>query len=301
MRGPAPQGVSAYDADYVAVGHAKRLADHFGVAVVLVHHVRKAGSEDFLTEVSGTNGIAGAADGVPMALGPILGGAITTGISWRGVFWIDIPIGVIALVISLRAIPESRSRQSHRPDWAGFATLTVSLVSLVYGLIRAGEQGWGDGLVFGCLGAAVVLLVAFVVAFVVAETQVAHPMFGLGLLRIPTFLGGSVAAFAMNGSLFSILLYLTLYLQDGLGYSALQTGLRLLLMSGVTMVVATVAGRVSSHLPVRRLMGPGLVIIGVALFLMSGLDATSDWTHLIPGLLVSGVGAGLAHSVTSSG
>jgi EmrB/QacA subfamily drug resistance transporter len=241
-------------------------------------------------------GIWGAVTGVSTALGPILGGAITSGISWRGVFWVNIPIGIIALVIGWRALAESRTPHSHQPDWAGFGTLTLALVSLVYGLIRASEKSWGDGVVVGCFIAAAVLLAVFVAV----EMRVPHPMFDLGLLRIPTFLGGSVAAFAMNGSLFAMLLYLTLFLQDDLGYSALQTGLRLLLMSGVTMVVATVAGRVSSHLPVRWLIGPGLLIVGISLFLMTGLDAGSSWTHLIPGLLVAGVGAGLVNPPLAS-
>lgn len=241
-------------------------------------------------------GIWGAVTGISTALGPILGGAITTGISWRGVFWVNLPVGVIALIVTWRAVGESRTPHAHRPDWLGFGTLTIALVALVYGLIRASEHSWGDGLVIGCLIAAGI----FLIGFVYAESRVEHPMFDLRLLRIPTFLGGAVAAFAMNGSLFAMLLYLTLYLQHGLGYSALQTGLRLLLMSGVTMVVATIAGRASSHLSPRWLIGPGLVLVGVALLLMSGLSATSSWTHLIPGLLVGGVGAGLVNPPLAS-
>jgi EmrB/QacA subfamily drug resistance transporter len=241
-------------------------------------------------------GIWGAVTGVATALGPVLGGAITSGISWRGVFWVNIPIGVVALLLGLRYISESRAPHANRPDWAGFATLTLGLVSLVYGLIRASEKSWSEGLVVTCFVAAVVLFAAFAVV----ESRVAHPMFDLGLFRIPTFLGGSIAAFAMNGSLFAILLYLTLFLQEDLGYSALQTGLRLLIMSGVTMVVATLSGRASSHLPVRWLIGPGLLLVGIALFLMGGLDAKSSWTHLIPGLLVAGVGAGLVNPPLAS-
>jgi EmrB/QacA subfamily drug resistance transporter len=241
-------------------------------------------------------GIWGAVTGVATALGPVLGGAITSGISWRGVFWVNIPIGVVALLLGLRYISESRAPHANRPDWAGFATLTLGLVSLVYGLIRASEKSWSEAVVVTCFVAAVVLFAAFAVV----ESRVAHPMFDLGLFRIPTFLGGSIAAFAMNGSLFAILLYLTLFLQEDLGYSALQTGLRLLIMSGVTMVVATVSGRASSHLPVRWLIGPGLLLVGIALFLMGGLDADSSWTHLIPGLLVAGVGAGLVNPPLAS-
>ncbi|WP_007515471.1 MFS transporter [Pseudofrankia saprophytica] len=241
-------------------------------------------------------GAWGAVAGVSTALGPILGGLITSGVSWRGIFWVNLPIGVAAIAITLRKVAESRAPQSHRPDWAGFATLTSGLVALVYGLIRASEDGWGDGGVIVCFVLAALLLVAFVVA----ETRVAHPMFDLSLLRIPTFLGGSVAAFAMNGSLYAMLLYLTVYLQNDLGYSALQAGVRLLILSATAMVVSTIAGRLSTFVPVRWLIGPGLALVGVGLLLMAGLTADSSWTHLIPGFVVAGAGSGLVNPPLAS-
>jgi len=241
-------------------------------------------------------GAWGAVAGVSTALGPILGGLITSGVSWRGIFWVNLPVGVAAIVITLRKVAESRAPQSHRPDWIGFATLTSGLVALVYGLIRASEDGWGNGGVITCFVLAAVLLTAFVVA----ETRVAHPMFDLSLLRIPTFLGGSVAAFAMNGSLYAMLVYLTLYLQNDQGYSALQTGVRVLILSATAMVFASVAGRLSTFVPVRWLIGPGLALVGVGLLLMSGLDAGSSWTHLIPGLVVAGAGSGLVNPPLAS-
>jgi len=125
-------------------------------------------------------------------------------------------------------------------------------------------------------------------------------MLDLSLLRVPTFDGGLVAAFAMNASLFAMLVYLVLYLQDDLGYSALGTGTRLLLITGATLVVATIAGRASSHMPVRWLIGPGLALVGVGLLLMSGLGATSSWTHLIPGFLLAGIGSGLVNPPLAS-
>jgi predicted MFS family arabinose efflux permease len=125
-------------------------------------------------------------------------------------------------------------------------------------------------------------------------------MFELSLFRLPTFSGGAIAAFGISASIFSMLLYLTLYLQDLLQYSALQTGLRLVILSGGILVVATVAGRLSSHVPVRFLIGPGLLIVGVSLLLMRGLTATSSWTHLIPGLIVGGVGVGMINPPLAS-
>jgi EmrB/QacA subfamily drug resistance transporter len=241
-------------------------------------------------------GAWGAITGVAVSLGPILGGVITTGISWRAIFLVNVPIGVVAIAITWWRVDESRAPHPGRPDWTGFGLLTAGLISLVYGLIRAGETSWGDAGVLVCLVLGGILLVGFAVA----ETRVRDPMFDLALFRVPTFDGGLIAAFCMNGSLFAMLLYLVLYLQYALGYSALQTGLRLLLISGPTLVTATVAGRLSEHVPVRWLIGPGLVLVGAGLFLMTGLTGTSSWTHLAPGFIVSGAGAGFVNPPLAS-
>ena len=241
-------------------------------------------------------GVWGAITGVAVSLGPILGGVITTGISWRAIFLVNVPIGLAAVAITWWRVEESRAPQPGRPDWTGFALLTAGLVSLVYGLIRAGETSWGNAGVLICLVLGGILLVGFTVA----EARVRDPMFDLGLFRVPTFDGGLIAAFCMNGSLFSMLLYLVLYLQYALGYSALQTGLRLLLISGPTLITATVAGRLSERVPVRWLIGPGLVLVGAGLFLMSGLSATSSWTHLVPGFIIAGAGAGFVNPPLAS-
>jgi EmrB/QacA subfamily drug resistance transporter len=241
-------------------------------------------------------GVWGAITGVAVALGPILGGLITTGINWRGIFLVNVPVGVAAIVITLARVDESKMSHASRPDWAGFAFLTLGLVSLVYGFIRAGEQNWGDTLVIVFLALGVALLVGFLVV----EAKVTNPMFDLSLFRTPTFVGGSIAAFCMNASLFSVFLYLVLYLQDLLGYSALGTGTRLLINSGMTLVSATIAGRLSGRLPVRWLIGPGLLLVGIGLILMSGIHAGTTWTHLIPGFVIAGFGAGMVNPPLAS-
>ncbi|MGA7835288.1 MAG: MFS transporter [Acidimicrobiales bacterium] len=241
-------------------------------------------------------GVWGAITGVAVALGPILGGLITSGISWRGIFLVNFPIGVVAVIITVLCVDESKTPDASRPDWAGFVVLTLGLVSLVYGLIRASETSWGDSRViaFLCVGGVLLVLFWFV------EAKVPHPMFDLSLFRTPTFDGGLVAAFAMNGSLFAMLLYIVLFLQDDLGYSALGTGLRLLILSAGTLVSATASGRLSSHMPVRWLIGPGLLLVGVGLFLMAGITATTEWTHLVPGFIVAGFGSGMVNPPLAS-
>src|SRR5580692_5958910 len=241
-------------------------------------------------------GIWGAVTGVAVALGPVLGGVITTGISWRGIFLVNLPIGVAALAITMWRVDESKTPHAARPDWAGFATLTAGLVSLVYGLIRAGEIAWSDTGVVICLA----LAVAFFVVFVRVELRADHPLFDMSLFRIPTFSGGLAAAFAMNGSLYAMLLYLVLYLQDDLGYSAVATGIRLLLLIGASTLASLFAGVFSERMPVRWLIGPGLLLTGVGLLLMTGLDGSSSWTHLIPGFIVAGVGSGIVNPPLAS-
>jgi EmrB/QacA subfamily drug resistance transporter len=241
-------------------------------------------------------GVWGAISGIATALGPVLGGIITTGWSWRGIFLVNVPVGVLAVALTTLRVPESRSPRPAPPDWTGFALLTGGLVSLVYGLIRASESAWSDPGVITCLA----LGFSLITAFVWAERAIPHPMFDLSLLRVPTFAGGSIAAFAMNGSLYALLLYLVLYLQDILGFSALQAGLRLAIISGATFCTAAAAGRLSSHVPVRWLIGPGLLLVGIGLIVMGGLSGASSWTHLVPGFVVGGLGAGLVNPPLAS-
>ncbi len=241
-------------------------------------------------------GIWGAITGAAVSLGPILGGVITSGISWRGIFLVNVPIGVLALAITWWRVDESRAARPGRLDIPGFVLLTAGLVGLVYGLIRAGEISWGDS---GAI-TAIVIGGVLLIAFVLAELRVPNPIFDLSLFRKPTFVGGLVAAFAMNGSLFAMFLYLVIYLQDVLGYSALATGARLLVNSLAVLVASTVAGRLSERVSARWLIGPGLLAVGVGLLLMSGLNRDSAWTHLIAGFIVSGVGAGFVNPPLAS-
>jgi len=241
-------------------------------------------------------GVWGAITGVSTALGPVLGGVITTNWSWRGIFLVNVPIGVLAVALTAWQVEESKSPRPTPPDWAGFALLTTGLVSLVYGLIRAGENSWSDTGVIACLA----IGAAALAAFIVAERRVAHPMFDLSLLRTPTFAGASIAAFAMNGSLYAVLLWLVIYLQDILGFSAQDAGLRLAIISGAQFITATIAGRASERVPARWLIGPGLVLVGIGLIIMAGLTGGSNWTDLIPGFIVSGLGAGMVNPPLAS-
>jgi EmrB/QacA subfamily drug resistance transporter len=241
-------------------------------------------------------GIWGAVTGLAVAVGPLLGGALTSGLSWRWIFFVNLPIGVIAVVITALMVAESRLASAPRPDVPGFIVFSLALCGLVYGLIESNGHSFDSPRVLGPLVAAGILLIAFVVI----EARVHHPMFDLRLFRLPTFSSGLVAAFGISASVFSMLLYLVLYLQNILGYSAFDTGLRLLVISGGIILTTPIAGRLSARVPVRWLIGPGLLIIGVGLLLMRGMDAGSSWRHLVLGMIIAGAGVGMVNPPLAS-
>ena len=241
-------------------------------------------------------GVFGATTGVAVAIGPVLGGVLTSGLSWRWIFFVNIPICVVAIAVSLIKVRESHDPRAGRPDWIGFVTFSVALGALVYGLIEAGQHSWGEQKVVLSFVAAVVLLVAFVVS----QLKQRHPMFDLGLLRKPTFTGGLIAAFGVSASIFSLLTYLVIYVQNVLGYSAVATGVRFLFLSGASFFAAALAGRLTERVPVKWLIGPGFLVLGVGLLLIHGIQDDSSWTHLIPGLLVAGVGIGMINPPLAS-
>jgi EmrB/QacA subfamily drug resistance transporter len=234
-------------------------------------------------------GLFGATTGVAVAVGPVLGGAITSGLSWRWIFYVNIPIGVVALLITLLRVDESRNPNATRPDWAGFATFSAALAGLVYGLIESQSDGWSSTRVIASLSVSAALLAVFLVL----ERVQSEPMLDLKLLRVPTFVGGLAAAWAISASLFAMFTYLTIYMQNSLGLSAVATGVRFLPLTGAIFVAAGIAGRLTSRVPRRLLITPGFFLIGAGLMLMRGLTPSSGWTHLLAGMIVAGIGGGL--------
>ena len=194
-------------------------------------------------------------------------------------------------MLALRYISENRDPNAPGIDWPGLFTFSGGLFLLVFALIRGNAEGWGTTMIVAMLTAAVLLLVAF---FVV-ESRVSNPMLDLSLFRVPTFVGASIAAFGLSSSMFALFLYLTLYIQNGLHYSPLQAGLRFLPITITSFVVAPISGRLSSTIPIRVLLGLGLLLVSAGLLLMHGLTVQSGWTDLLAGFLVAGVGIGLVN------
>ncbi len=241
-------------------------------------------------------GVFGAVTGASTAIGPLVGGVLVTALSWQWIFYVNIPIGLAAVVITLTRLEESKDPTSRRFDVPGLVTFSLGLSLLVFTLIRGNEQGWASAATLVQLAVAAALLVAFVAV----EHYRRDPMLDLSLFRVPTFVGAQVAAFAVSAAMFALFLYLVLYLQNVLGYTALETGVRLLAVSGVSLVVAPIAGRLTTSVPYRVLISGGLAVLAVGIALMLRVDATSSWWALFPGLLVAGVGIGAINPPLSS-
>src|SRR3954451_1215001 len=239
-------------------------------------------------------GIWGATAGASVAVGPLIGGALTSGISWRWVFFVNVPIGALTLGLLVK-VGETR-RRPVRPDWAGAVPFACSLFALVFGLIRGNADGWTSAKVLSSFVVGACLLAAFIVI----ELARREPMLELGRFRNPTFLGASVAALALSASLYSVFLYITLNLQDILGYSAFQAGLRFLPATLLVLLAAPIGGRLSAHVPLRLLLSLGLTLVGVGLALMTSVQASSGWTALLAGFIVAGAGSGLTNPPRAS-
>jgi EmrB/QacA subfamily drug resistance transporter len=238
-------------------------------------------------------GVYGATIGVSVAVGPLVGGAITSGLGWRWVFFVNVPIGIAAVTMTFAKLRESRDPNATRVDWLGLVTLSTSLLLLVLALLRGNAEGWGSTLIVGLFAGAAVMLAAFAAI----EQRVAEPMLPLGLFRRRAFTGVQLAAFAVSSSLFALFLYLTLYLQNYLGYSPLQAGLRYLPITLAPFFVAPVAVALLARVHARYVMAIGLAGVGGGLLLMAGLSESSSWTALLPGFIVAGIGVGLLNPV----
>ncbi|MDO9408111.1 MFS transporter [Patulibacter sp.] len=234
-------------------------------------------------------GVWGATSGAAAAAGPIVGGLLTQGISWRWVFFVNIPIGLATIWLARRELAESRLDHRPRIDWAGGAAFTVAAAALTFALVRVTDEGWTSAATLGVLALAAVALAAFVAI----ELRTAEPMFDLRLLRRPSFLGILLAAVVLSLSAFGSLVGVSIWLQTVLGLGAISAGLVTLPLSGLAFVVAGSIGRHLHRLSPRWVIAAGLALIGVGDLLMSGLDGGSGWPAVLPGMAAIGLGVGL--------
>jgi EmrB/QacA subfamily drug resistance transporter len=233
-------------------------------------------------------GVWGATVGGAVAVGPLVGGVLTESFGWEWVFFVNVPIGIAAMVLTERKIVNVFADDPEPIDFPGLVTFSLSLFLLIFGLIRGNPEGWTSGLILACLIGAAVLMAAFI-AF---ERRSDHPMLDFSLFRKPAFNGVSAVAFTLSAGMFALFLYLTIYLQGVLDFSPLEAGLRFLPLTILGFVVAPISGALSNKVPIRVLLGVGMTLVGVGLLLMHGVSVDSQWTTLLVGFVVAGIGIG---------
>jgi EmrB/QacA subfamily drug resistance transporter len=236
-------------------------------------------------------GVWGATVGGAVAVGPLVGGLITQSFGWEWIFFVNVPIGITAMVLTERQIVNVFAKDPEPVDVPGLVTFSLALFLLIFGLIRGNPEGWTSALIVSCLGGAALLLSAFVAI----ELRSKYPMLDLTLFRKPAFNGVSAVAFGLSAGMFAMFLYLTIYMQGVLDFSPLEAGLRFLPLTVLGFVVAPISGALSNRIPIRFLLGAGLGTVGVGLLLMHGVSPGSGWTTLLGGFLVAGIGIGITN------
>ncbi|KUJ69305.1 hypothetical protein ACZ90_13290 [Streptomyces albus subsp. albus] len=243
----------------------------------------------------------GAVGGLATALGPLIGGFLVQHVGWESIFLVNLPIGAVVIAATLVAVDDARRPAGEpRPplDVQGLISVSAALFCLNLALVNGHDWGWSSGRVLGLLGAAVVMLGVFLAV----ETRSAHPIMDLSWFRRPSFGGSTVAGFLLGAGMFSIIFYLSIYLQNGLRLSAQATGVRLLPLTLMLIVGAPLGGRLVAKAGHRVALGATLALmaVGIALFTLVDPDGGADsWVRLLPGMLVCGLATGVAMPIVS--
>jgi EmrB/QacA subfamily drug resistance transporter len=236
-------------------------------------------------------GVWGAVGGFGAAAGVLMGGILTDALSWEWIFFVNVPVGVVAIALAPILLDESRDSSVKTFDLPGAALVTAGLSSLVYAITQAGQEGWLAGRTIGFAGASLVLLAGFVGW----ELRHPEPLMRFGLLRTKTVAGANVAGFIMGTAMFSMFLMLTLYMQQVLGYSAMETGVAYLAVAGTAIIWSGVAAQLVTRVGVKPVLVSGMTFLTAGLIFFTQVSVGGSYvSDLLPGFLLIGVGIGFS-------
>jgi EmrB/QacA subfamily drug resistance transporter len=234
-------------------------------------------------------GIWAGTSALALAIGPLVGGLITEHLDWSWIFFVNVPIGILGIVASYLFIDESRDETHERLDLPGLVTSAVGLFALTYGLIEANTYGWSSARIVGSF----VLAGISLVAFVQLERRQRAPMLPLELFRNGTYTGANLVMLLVALAMFGVFFFVSLYMQNILGYSPVQAGAAFLPMTILIILVAPVAGKTSDRIGSRGLVTTGMILIAVQLLMFSRLGIDASFWNLFPALVVGGIGMAL--------
>lgn len=242
-------------------------------------------------------GVWGATNGAAAAAGPMLGGLLTEYLSWRWIFFVNLPISVLAVALSWLVLSREEPRRSRRIDVLGMALFAVSAAAFTFGLTRASERGWGSGQTLGALLAGALALAAFAAV----ESRTREPLLDLRLLRRAAFSAVQTASFIYSFSAFAYLTYVSLWLQSVRGMSPIQAGAAIIPLSLSALLVSLSIGRYLHSANARRwAIAGGLALVGIGALVNVHLGADSNWVSVLPGLVLAGIGVGLVSPTLAS-
>jgi EmrB/QacA subfamily drug resistance transporter len=262
----------------------------FAVSLALLAHAYPG-----MRERAGALAVYGATIGASFAVGPLVGGLITSGLSWRWIFLVNVPIGIVAIAATLARVEESRDPLARKIDWLGQLVLGGGLFLLVLALLRGNDQGWGSTAIVAQLSGAAVLLALFALV----EQRVKEPMLPLHFFRNRGFAATQAGTVAISASFFAVFLYTTLYLQNVLGLSAIQTGLVYMPGTVLMFIVSGASAQLGEKVSPRLMISGGLVLVGAGMLLMTMAGVGSSWTIVLPGEVIALIGTGLFNPAMS--